>query len=502
MQLPAQTLIGEYQIERHLARGGMADIYLAHHVETGEAVAIKMVSKSLEDYCLRFHREVAALSKLSHEHILPVLDYGEYQEWCYLITPYIAYGTLRTRLANGPLSVQETGKILQQLAPALHEAHINGIIHRDIKPSNILMQDGTYVYLADFGILKSTEDLDQLTRTGFLIGTPEYMPPELAEKQASPQSDIYALGIALFEMLTGQVPFKGSTPLGVYLKQVRETPPSPSSLNATIPSAIETVILKALNKQPSQRYQTVLELNEAYQQALNQSEQQALASTDQNTLIGALALTKQKTQISASILSDNPTTKQKHRPSPISTSKTVAATKIIASFAVLFIVASTMLHFVLAGASGPTRPHTTTQTPAQTQTTPRTQDNSPSVPLNTSGAMIQSQNNTSTDVSTNHTTPTQTTKNQKHNPHTNKTTPSPTTTPVTPSPTPPVLQPTPTLQPTAPVQTTPTPSPTVGPSPTVEPTVEPSPTAEPTVEPSPTVTPDPIQPTQPPDTAP
>src|SRR5689334_21180240 len=154
MQQFEQNMLGHYQLQRRLAQGGMAEIYLALDLETNQMVAVKLVHTSASDYCERFRREVKVLATLSHKHILPVLDHGEYESWCYLITPYIEYGTLSDRIKQGALSLSEADQVLDQLTQALQYAHDQGIIHRDIKPSNVLMRDGTYVYLADFGLVK------------------------------------------------------------------------------------------------------------------------------------------------------------------------------------------------------------------------------------------------------------------------------------------------------------------------------------------------------------
>src|SRR5881275_1656813 len=144
--------------------------------------------------------------------------------------PYIERGTLRERLAKGPLNQQEAGNILAQVASAVQFAHDHGILHRDIKPSNILLKDKQHAYLADFGLAKGVEEVSDLTLTGCLIGTPEYMAPELADGPAITSSDIYALGIVLYQMLTGSLPFKGSTPIVIYCKHIQERPLPPSLL--------------------------------------------------------------------------------------------------------------------------------------------------------------------------------------------------------------------------------------------------------------------------------
>ncbi|TMC24012.1 MAG: serine/threonine protein kinase [Chloroflexi bacterium] len=264
--------IGRYLVEKQLAKGGMSQIYLACDTSTGCQVAIKFVHASHNDHCARFHREVNAMATLQHKHILPVLDHGEYGPWCYMITPYIAKGTLHERISQGALSLTEAGVILEQLAAALQFAHDSGIVHRDIKPSNILLLNEQHVYLADFGLVKSIRDEHSITEPGYLIGTPEYMAPELAEEDATARSDIYALGVLLYQMVTGRVPFRGRTPLSSFLKQLSELPEPPSTVNPLIPLSIDIVILHALEKKPHRRFQTALDLSRAYQQALSEPE--------------------------------------------------------------------------------------------------------------------------------------------------------------------------------------------------------------------------------------
>jgi serine/threonine protein kinase len=270
--------ITHYRLMRRLAQGGMSEIYLAEDSYTRQLVAMKLVNIAQREFQERFQREVEAMAALQHDHILPVFDYGVAGQWYYMVMPFIAYGTLRDRLARGPLSLKEAGKVLEQLADALSFAHSHKLLHRDIKPSNILLRDGEHVYLADFGLVKYLEGETGITQTGCLIGTPEYMAPELAEGEATPRSDIYAVGVVLYQMLTGQVPFKSNTPMGVYWKHQREQPIPPSALNATIPQAVELVILRALEKNPQRRFSTVRELANAYRQAITSQTRRQVSS--------------------------------------------------------------------------------------------------------------------------------------------------------------------------------------------------------------------------------
>ena len=277
------SMIDRYLLQHHLTRGGMSEIYLALDTQTQSTVALKLVHSSNHDYCERFQREVKTIALLEHNHILPALSYGDYNDWCYMVMPYIEYGTLNRKLANGPLSLEDAGRVLEQLSDALQYAHDRGIIHRDIKPTNVLLQDGEHVYLADFGLVKRVGDDNGLTVTGYLIGTAEYMAPELAEEPASAKSDQYALGILLYQMLTGHVPFIASTPIATYLKQIRERPEAPSDANPALPESIGEVILRALQKEPRHRYATVRDFAQAYKQALETVQKPVLIHARQET---------------------------------------------------------------------------------------------------------------------------------------------------------------------------------------------------------------------------
>jgi len=269
--LAGQTL-GRYHLKRCIGRGGMAVVYLASDQQLPRDVAVKVVHSASAEDLARFKREAEMLATFTHEHILPVYDSGQQGPWHYLVTPYIGHGTLADRLhTRGPLTPEEAGVILDQISGALQYAHERGILHRDIKPSNILLRDDSYAYLADFGIARFVEGESGLTQSGFCVGTPEYMAPELCESQVSQGSDVYALGVVLYMMLTGQQPFTASTPLATLQKQVHEYATLPSRLNPALSPAIEQVILTALEKDPHRRFQNVRAFANAYRQALQVS---------------------------------------------------------------------------------------------------------------------------------------------------------------------------------------------------------------------------------------
>lgn len=261
--------LGRYQLQRRVGRGGMAEVYLAYDKQLHRDIAVKIVHRGQTDDLARFRREAEMLAPLTHEHILPVYDFGQQGPWYYLVMPYISHGTLADRLhTSRPLAPGEAGVFLDQVASALQYAHDRGILHRDIKPSNILLREDGYAYLADFGIARLLERESGLTETGSFIGTPEYMAPELFENQASQSSDLYALGIVLYEMLTGRPPFTGPHPWAIVQQQHTASPTPPSRLNPAVSPEVEQVVLRALEKEPHRRFQSARTYADAYRHAL------------------------------------------------------------------------------------------------------------------------------------------------------------------------------------------------------------------------------------------
>ena len=256
--------LGRYQILEQLGEGGMATVYKAYDSTLDRFVAIKVIRTDqfapsiLDEILKRFEREAKALAKLSHPNIVHVHDYGNYEGAPYLVMEYLPSGALKER-SGDPVSEQQALRILLPIAQALAYAHEHNIIHRDIKPSNILLTEKGLPMLSDFGIAKLLENNESasLTGAGMTIGTPEYMAPEQWTGQSGPQSDIYSLGVVLYELVTGRKPYTADTPIGIMLKQAKEPLPPPSQFVPDLPKELEKVILKALEKQPENRYKSM-----------------------------------------------------------------------------------------------------------------------------------------------------------------------------------------------------------------------------------------------------
>jgi Serine/threonine protein kinase len=261
--------LGRYELRFRVAQGGMSEVYLGYDRRVRRYVAVKVLYGSNEPFVRRFEREALAVGALSHEHILPLYEFGEQRPWYYLAMPFVEGGTLRDYLTRREqLTLEETGSFLEQIASALQHAHDHGVLHRDVKPSNILLRPDGHAYLADFGLAKAKLEAESLSHSGAMVGTPEYMAPEQSNGQNDQRSDIYSLGIILYQMLTGRVPFTSDSPVGVTLKHLQLPPPSPRQYNNTIPSAIEEVMLIALAKSPDERYQEARDLAMAYNKAM------------------------------------------------------------------------------------------------------------------------------------------------------------------------------------------------------------------------------------------
>ncbi|MFZ5903233.1 MAG: protein kinase domain-containing protein [Chloroflexota bacterium] len=255
--------LGRYHILEQLGEGGMAVVYKAFDTSLERYVALKVVlpyREHSETFLARFRREARALAKLSHPNILKIFDYGEFENRPYLVTEYILGGTLAKRLGGKPRPWWEAAQLLIRVARALEAAHAQGIVHRDVKPSNILLTDAGDPLLSDFGIAKLIQGEDatvDLTGTGAGIGTPEYMAPEQGLGRADERADVYALGVIFYEMVTGRKPYQADTPMAVMLKKSTEPLPRPTQFAPDLPAVVENVLIKALARDPDQRYQTM-----------------------------------------------------------------------------------------------------------------------------------------------------------------------------------------------------------------------------------------------------
>ena len=265
--LIGQTL-GRYRILEQLGEGGMAVVYKAMDTRLGREVAIKVILPGrdhTEKFLKRFEREARALAQLSHPNIVKVLDYGEHEGLPFLVMEYIPGGNLKQRL-TGLVPYQEAAQLLAPVARALAYAHSQKIIHRDVKPANILLTRSGDAMLSDFGIAKllDIEETTELTSTGIGLGTPAYMAPEQGLGQAvDHRADIYALGVVFYELITGRKPYSADTPMAVLHKQLTEPLVRPSKIVSGLPNGVEQVLLKALAREPAQRYQSMPEFASA-----------------------------------------------------------------------------------------------------------------------------------------------------------------------------------------------------------------------------------------------
>jgi serine/threonine-protein kinase len=303
--------IGRYEIKSELGRGGMATVYQAYDPSFGRDVAVKVLPPALlhdPQFRTRFEREAKTIALLEHPAIVPVYDFGEDEGQPYIVMRLMSGGSLADRLKEGPITDEEVVKISVRLAPALDIAHARGIIHRDLKPGNILFDQYGNSFLSDFGIARLTGSSSTLTGSA-ILGTPAYMSPEQVqgEKAIDGRSDIYAFGVIVFQMLTGQMPYHSDTPAKVMMMHILDPIPQLSELDPTLPDGFDKVIEKAMAKDPDERYDTSHKMAADLEVALRTAHPEGDAPTDvalEKTQLFATpavetTITPAKTQISS-----------------------------------------------------------------------------------------------------------------------------------------------------------------------------------------------------------
>lgn len=265
--------LGNYDILELVGKGGMAAVYKAHQPSFNRSVAIKVMSAAYgndDQFVQRFKNEAHLIAQLEHAHILPVYDFGEQDGVLFIVMRLLSAGTLGDRIPEGGMPIKQIARYFRQLASALDYAHSHKVIHRDLKPGNVMIDQQENIYLTDFGIAKLTGQDNNLTGTGGVVGTPTYMSPEQGlGDPLDGRSDIYALGVMLFEMLVGKPPFTADNPMAVMLKHINDAPPSIRSIRAEVSQAVEAVVMRSLAKDPNERYSTALEMADALDEAIS-----------------------------------------------------------------------------------------------------------------------------------------------------------------------------------------------------------------------------------------
>ena len=259
--------LGQYQLRAVIRRGGMSTVYLGYQPSLDRLVAIKVLAFPGDpEFAARFEREARSIAALQHPNILAVYDYGEQDDQAYLVVQYVEDGRTLVDLLREPLPPARALELMERVLAALGYAHERGVVHRDVKPSNILLPSPSWPMLADFGIAKLLQQADRepITRQGLIVGTAAYMAPEQGFGLAvDARADLYSAGVVLYELLTGRVPFKADTPMATLVAQAYHPPPPLRQANPELPWELEAVVLRALAKDPAERYQSADELAEA-----------------------------------------------------------------------------------------------------------------------------------------------------------------------------------------------------------------------------------------------
>jgi len=268
--------IGDFRIEERIGEGAMATVYRAYQASVNRYVALKLIRLDEnqghgDEFRQRFAREAEMIARLEHIHILPVYSYGIQDNVAYLAMRWLRGGTLSDLMRQGLSPLEQVGRLFEQIASGLGYAHSQGVIHRDLKPSNIMLDDAGNAYLTDFGLAKLVEGSADLTKSGNIVGTPAYMSPEqLRDEPLDRRTDVYSLGVILYQMVTGRLPFDvaSSDIISVIYQHLEKPPPPPRAIDPNIPPEVEAIILRALSKNREDRFESAEEMAEALNAAL------------------------------------------------------------------------------------------------------------------------------------------------------------------------------------------------------------------------------------------
>ncbi len=264
--------VGAYRIVEQLGQGGMATVFKAYHAALDRYVAIKVMHPAFKEdptFLARFQREARVVAKLEHPNVVPVYDYAEHNGAPYLVMKFVEGETLKAKLARGPISLAEAVKLIDAVGAGLDYAHRQGILHRDIKPSNVMLASDGNTYLADFGLARIAQAGESTLSSDSLLGTPHYMSPEQAKgvKELDAGTDIYSLGVVMYELVVGRLPYSADTPFAIIHDHIYTPLPMPHVVNPNVPEPIERVLLKALAKERADRYPDVAALAAAFRDA-------------------------------------------------------------------------------------------------------------------------------------------------------------------------------------------------------------------------------------------
>ena len=265
--------VGPYRVLEQLGQGGMASVFKAYHAALDRYVAMKVLHPAFKEepnFISRFEREAKVVARLEHPHIVPIYDYAEHNGQPYLVMKYIEGETLKARLIERPLTKHEAIEIAEAVGGALAYAHEQGVLHRDIKPSNVLLSTDNSIYLADFGLARIAQAGASTLSKDVMMGTPQYISPEQAQgvRELDEGTDIYSMGVVLYEMVVGRVPFNADTPFSIIHDHIYTPLPLPTKVNPRVPKNVERLWLKALSKERESRFESVEQLIQAFRVAV------------------------------------------------------------------------------------------------------------------------------------------------------------------------------------------------------------------------------------------